>query len=125
MKFAFNPAAMIKVTSALNVMGEEYRAMAAKEQNPADKADLLTYATRADEELARFRAAFRDFGDVELELLPGPLSVVERALRMSANKWQTLIRPDMPAIQKQLHREAADEIGEVLTSLRKARGLPW
>lgn len=120
--FAFSEAELVIARSAFNVLIDAYKVMAEKEVNAVDRADLNDYARAGSELLARFR---RLDGDVSAPLSPGDLSVLERSLRMSMAKWQTMIRPTMSAEQKKLHRDSADDVGELFTKLRKARGLPW
>lgn len=125
MTFQFNQRQLVAVRSGLNVMIENYRAIAEKEPNAADKQDLLAYVRRAEEMLVTFRALPTEPETVDVPLLPGPLSVVERGLRMGGARWQQMIRPTMTDEQKATHRESAAEYGAILTQLRQARGLPW
>lgn len=119
----YTPAEVVTVLSALNVMQDVYREIIAKEKDPAERAILQQNVAAAEHSLTYIRAIQSD-RDVEVELV-GRVSLVERALRMLANKWQAMITAKMPPAQKALHRESADEVAAVLRKTRKARGLPW
>jgi hypothetical protein len=127
----FDEAELTKVKSALNVLIDAYEAMAAKEQNIGEKVSLDNYARAGEALLARFRAPLLSLdgsGHVthhEEPLSPGDLSVLERALRMSANKWASMIRLEMPKEEKDANRAEAQKASDLLTKLRQARGLPW
>lgn len=121
MRVAFSPSEMPIILSALNVMIDFYARRAHEEKNPADRDDLLAHKNVAEE----FLEMLRPYTNGHFELSPGDLAVLERALRMSTAKWQAMIRPEMSAEQKKLHRDSADDVAAVMTRLRKERGLPW
>lgn len=126
MIIAFESPELPRVRSALNVMCDLYTELALKEIETASRADLLAHRETADKMLDRFRVLFGGPSEsFEVELTPGDFAVLERALRMSAAKWQAMIRPQMTAKQKAEHREQVEEVNNVFTKLRKARGLPW
>lgn len=111
--------------SALNVMADKYREMEEREANDVDRASLTGLRTAALAMLTRLRSVSVGEGDVaSVDFERGDFSVLERSIRMSAAKWQAMITPAMPEVQKALHRDGADEAGKLLSKVRRARGLP-
>lgn len=123
MKMTYTQSELVTVRSAMSVLIDAYREIASKENYPAEKRLLLGIADAATAFLDLLRRTPM-VGDVQVDL-HGLLSLVERALRMSMNKWQTMIKPEMSAEQKAFHRAEADEVGALLRKMRMTRGLPW
>lgn len=117
---------LTRARSALNVLIDNYTAMAGKEAHAGDRADLQNYVASGQKLLDRLRGTFPgEAGVADVDLSPGELSVLERALRMSTAKWQGMIRPAMTPDEKAALKVSAQDVADFLSELRKARGLPW
>lgn len=125
MNLVLSPIEFPRALSALSVLIDAYKEMAAKETTDSERAIMTSCATAGEALQSKLRPLFRGDGDASVELLPGEALTLERALRMSAAKWQQMIKPTMPAFQKRMHREEADDVAKLVERLRKEKGLPW
>lgn len=108
--------------AAAKVLIENYEDMVVAEKSAVHKMDLRNYVTAGHAFKYRLRHA-RAKGPFPLS--HGELSVFERALRMLMQHHQVKIKKDMLDDEKAALRTKAQAAGNLLTRLRKARGLPW